>query len=264
MLQFKNNSKDNTQKSSRSHNEDNQRNLKFTSEDQVRGGLLGIIINRLDLDLFKLAIVLQKAKQIQDFGPTRRIKEMNEGVKDPDQKSLKKRIIEETPKAEDTAKVPAKVLNSEGGRNKNKVEIHIVGVGLGWGLHGKLNRVVILFKEVILSTSNEKRKGKRRRDRKKRWKKRRTKKKSIEERKKERSKRKKRKMRERKERREREKRRGEDEEKTKDERRNEEKREKNQEEEMKEERKKERKRRRKERKGIERKRREEKREKQKE
>ncbi|GJV82714.1 hypothetical protein Tco_1522612 [Tanacetum coccineum] len=65
------------------HNEDTQRNLKFTSEDQVRGGLLGIIVNRLksgsyrvksgghiDLDLFKLAIVLQKAKHIQDFGPT--------------------------------------------------------------------------------------------------------------------------------------------------------------------------------------------------
>ncbi|GJU24093.1 putative ribonuclease H-like domain-containing protein [Tanacetum coccineum] len=29
------------------HNEDTQRNLKFTSEDQVRGGLLGIIVNRL-------------------------------------------------------------------------------------------------------------------------------------------------------------------------------------------------------------------------
>ncbi|GJR16050.1 hypothetical protein Tco_0798702 [Tanacetum coccineum] len=29
------------------HNEDIQRNLKFTSEDQVRGGLLGIIVNRL-------------------------------------------------------------------------------------------------------------------------------------------------------------------------------------------------------------------------
>ncbi|GJW97646.1 hypothetical protein Tco_0179454 [Tanacetum coccineum] len=39
----------------------------------------------------------------------RRIKEMNEGVKDPDQKSLKKRVVEETPKTEDTAKVPAKV-----------------------------------------------------------------------------------------------------------------------------------------------------------
>ncbi|GJR18139.1 hypothetical protein Tco_0966666 [Tanacetum coccineum] len=39
----------------------------------------------------------------------RRIKEMNEGVKYPDQKSLKKRVVEETPKKEDTAKVPAKV-----------------------------------------------------------------------------------------------------------------------------------------------------------
>ncbi|GKA42892.1 hypothetical protein Tco_0735552 [Tanacetum coccineum] len=39
----------------------------------------------------------------------RRIKEMNEGVKDPDQKSLKKRVVEETPKTEDTAKVPTKV-----------------------------------------------------------------------------------------------------------------------------------------------------------
>ncbi|GKC82604.1 hypothetical protein Tco_1138321 [Tanacetum coccineum] len=39
----------------------------------------------------------------------RRIKEMNEGVKDPDQKSLKKRVVEETPKKEDTTKVPAKV-----------------------------------------------------------------------------------------------------------------------------------------------------------
>ncbi|GJT82627.1 hypothetical protein Tco_1056969 [Tanacetum coccineum] len=39
----------------------------------------------------------------------RRIKEMNEGVKDPNQKSLQKRVVEETPKTEDTAKVPAKV-----------------------------------------------------------------------------------------------------------------------------------------------------------
>ncbi|GJR35010.1 hypothetical protein Tco_1210694 [Tanacetum coccineum] len=64
-----------TASSIEAHNEDTQRNLKFISEDQVRGGLLGIIVNRLksgsyrvksvDLDLFKLAIVLQKAKQIQ-------------------------------------------------------------------------------------------------------------------------------------------------------------------------------------------------------
>ncbi|GKA28689.1 hypothetical protein Tco_0714934 [Tanacetum coccineum] len=32
--------------SSEAHNEDIQRNLKFTSDDQVRGGLLGIIVNR--------------------------------------------------------------------------------------------------------------------------------------------------------------------------------------------------------------------------
>ncbi|GJQ92462.1 hypothetical protein Tco_0003601 [Tanacetum coccineum] len=34
-------------KDKEAHNEDTQRNLKFTSEDQVRGGLLGIIVNRL-------------------------------------------------------------------------------------------------------------------------------------------------------------------------------------------------------------------------
>ncbi|GJT16094.1 hypothetical protein Tco_0874800 [Tanacetum coccineum] len=34
----------------------------------------------------------------------RRIKEVNKGVKDPDQKSLQKRVVEETPKTEDTAK----------------------------------------------------------------------------------------------------------------------------------------------------------------
>ncbi|GKA03596.1 hypothetical protein Tco_0676377 [Tanacetum coccineum] len=34
-------------KDEEAHNEDTQRNLKFTSEDQVRGGLLGIIVNRL-------------------------------------------------------------------------------------------------------------------------------------------------------------------------------------------------------------------------
>ncbi|GJV42087.1 hypothetical protein Tco_1420527 [Tanacetum coccineum] len=35
----------------------------------------------------------------------RKIKEMNEGVNDPDQKSLKKRVVEETPKKENTSKV---------------------------------------------------------------------------------------------------------------------------------------------------------------
>ncbi|GJS77717.1 hypothetical protein Tco_0727598 [Tanacetum coccineum] len=50
----------------------------------------------------------------------RRIKEMNEGVKDPDQKSLKKRVVEETPKKEDTSKVPAKVDVTEQGTKKRK------------------------------------------------------------------------------------------------------------------------------------------------
>ncbi|GJW41508.1 hypothetical protein Tco_0067353 [Tanacetum coccineum] len=50
----------------------------------------------------------------------RRIKEMNEGVKDPDQKSLKKRVAKETSKKEDTAKVPAKVDVTEQGTKKRK------------------------------------------------------------------------------------------------------------------------------------------------
>ncbi|GKF07999.1 hypothetical protein Tco_0042223 [Tanacetum coccineum] len=45
---------------------------------------------------------------------------MNEGVKDPDQKSLKKRVVEETLKTEDTAKVPAKVDVTEQGTKKRK------------------------------------------------------------------------------------------------------------------------------------------------
>ncbi|GKA64945.1 hypothetical protein Tco_0764652 [Tanacetum coccineum] len=50
----------------------------------------------------------------------RRIKEMNEGVKDPDQKSLKKRVAKETSKKEDTAKVPAKQDVAEQGTKKRK------------------------------------------------------------------------------------------------------------------------------------------------
>ncbi|GKE58792.1 hypothetical protein Tco_1497977, partial [Tanacetum coccineum] len=50
----------------------------------------------------------------------RRIKEMNEGIKDPNQKSLKKRVVEETPKKEDTTKVPAKVDVTEQGTKKRK------------------------------------------------------------------------------------------------------------------------------------------------
>ncbi|GJV54502.1 hypothetical protein Tco_1450243 [Tanacetum coccineum] len=38
----------------------------------------------------------------------RKIKEMNEGAKDPEQKRLKKRVVKETSKKDDTTKVPAK------------------------------------------------------------------------------------------------------------------------------------------------------------
>ncbi|GJW13688.1 hypothetical protein Tco_0017821 [Tanacetum coccineum] len=50
----------------------------------------------------------------------RRIKEMNEGVKDTDQKSLKKRVDKETSKKEDTAKVPSNVDITEQGIKKRK------------------------------------------------------------------------------------------------------------------------------------------------
>ncbi|GJY86285.1 hypothetical protein Tco_0500311 [Tanacetum coccineum] len=50
----------------------------------------------------------------------RRIKEMNEGVKDPYQKSLKKRVVKETPKKEDIAKVPAKVDVTKQGTKRRK------------------------------------------------------------------------------------------------------------------------------------------------
>ncbi|GJT12654.1 hypothetical protein Tco_0859696 [Tanacetum coccineum] len=45
---------------------------------------------------------------------------MNEGVKYPDQKSLKKRVAKETSKKEDTTKVPAKVDVTEQGTKKRK------------------------------------------------------------------------------------------------------------------------------------------------
>ncbi|GKG15611.1 hypothetical protein Tco_0357934 [Tanacetum coccineum] len=45
---------------------------------------------------------------------------MNKGVKDPDQKSLKKRIIKETSKTEDTTKVPVKVDVTKQGTKKRK------------------------------------------------------------------------------------------------------------------------------------------------
>ncbi|GJW90614.1 hypothetical protein Tco_0168167 [Tanacetum coccineum] len=80
-----------------------------------------------EINLLQELILYEKVKRFDEsftaVGSTedeRRIKEMNEGVKDPDQKSLKKRIVEETPKTEDTAKVPAKVDVTEQGTKKRK------------------------------------------------------------------------------------------------------------------------------------------------
>ncbi|GJZ08833.1 hypothetical protein Tco_0543116 [Tanacetum coccineum] len=50
----------------------------------------------------------------------RKIKEMNEGAKDLEQKRLKKKVAKETPKKEDTSKVPAKVDVIEQGTKKRK------------------------------------------------------------------------------------------------------------------------------------------------
>ncbi|GJS86553.1 hypothetical protein Tco_0769189 [Tanacetum coccineum] len=50
----------------------------------------------------------------------RKIKEMNEGAKDLEQKRLKKKVAKETPKKEDTTKVPAKVDVTEQGIKKRK------------------------------------------------------------------------------------------------------------------------------------------------
>ncbi|GJR19294.1 hypothetical protein Tco_0967821 [Tanacetum coccineum] len=50
----------------------------------------------------------------------RKIKEMNEGAKDLEQKRIKKKVAKETPKTEDTAKVPAKVDVTEQGTKKRK------------------------------------------------------------------------------------------------------------------------------------------------
>ncbi|GKG21989.1 hypothetical protein Tco_0384584, partial [Tanacetum coccineum] len=50
----------------------------------------------------------------------RKIKEMNEGAKDPEQKSLKKKVVKETPKKEDTGKVPTEQDVKEQGTKKRK------------------------------------------------------------------------------------------------------------------------------------------------
>ncbi|GJU22031.1 hypothetical protein Tco_1155373 [Tanacetum coccineum] len=50
----------------------------------------------------------------------RNIKEMNEGAKDLEHKRLKKKVAKETPKTEDTTKVPAKVDVTKQGTKKRK------------------------------------------------------------------------------------------------------------------------------------------------
>ncbi|GJV82693.1 hypothetical protein Tco_1522591 [Tanacetum coccineum] len=50
----------------------------------------------------------------------RQIKEMNEESKDPKKKRLKKRVVNETPREEDTAKVPAEQEVTEQGKKKRK------------------------------------------------------------------------------------------------------------------------------------------------
>ncbi|GJZ38012.1 hypothetical protein Tco_0584203 [Tanacetum coccineum] len=50
------------------HNEDTQRNLKFTSEDQVRGGLLGIIVNRLKSGSYRVKSGRHMHKMKDEYG----------------------------------------------------------------------------------------------------------------------------------------------------------------------------------------------------
>ncbi|GJR67825.1 hypothetical protein Tco_0013890 [Tanacetum coccineum] len=83
--------------------------------------LLQSEINLLqELNLYEKKKVLMKVHCCCSTEDERRIKEINEGVKDPDQKSLKKRVVEETSKKEDTTKVPAKVDVTEQGTKKRK------------------------------------------------------------------------------------------------------------------------------------------------
>ncbi|GJT62640.1 hypothetical protein Tco_1006173 [Tanacetum coccineum] len=65
----------------------------------------------------------QRAIAIRNKPPTRTqmIKEMNKRVKDSDQKSLKKRVVEETPKKDDTTEVPAKQDVSRAGYKEEKM-----------------------------------------------------------------------------------------------------------------------------------------------
>ncbi|GJX72632.1 hypothetical protein Tco_0309803 [Tanacetum coccineum] len=75
----------------------------------------------------EIQVLYEKVKRFDEsftaVGSTedeRKIKEMNEGAKDPEQKRLKKRVVEETPKKDDTTKVPAKQDVAEQGTKKRK------------------------------------------------------------------------------------------------------------------------------------------------
>ncbi|GJY43807.1 hypothetical protein Tco_0432020 [Tanacetum coccineum] len=61
-----------------------------------------------------------KSKTFEDIQALYEKVKMFDEIKDPDQKSLKKRVVEETLKKEDTAKVPAKVDVTEQGTKKRK------------------------------------------------------------------------------------------------------------------------------------------------
>ncbi|GJW51264.1 putative ribonuclease H-like domain-containing protein [Tanacetum coccineum] len=75
----------------------------------------------------EIQVLYEKVKRFNEsfitFGSTkdeRKIKKMNEEAKDPKQKRLKKRVVEEIPKKEDTTKVPAKQDVTEKGTKKRK------------------------------------------------------------------------------------------------------------------------------------------------
>ncbi|GJX86359.1 hypothetical protein Tco_0337133 [Tanacetum coccineum] len=75
----------------------------------------------------EIQVLYEKVKRFDEsftaVGSTedeRKIKEMNEGAKDLEQKRLKKKVAKETPKKEDTTKVPAKVDVTEQGTKKRK------------------------------------------------------------------------------------------------------------------------------------------------
>ncbi|GJR54619.1 hypothetical protein Tco_1405140 [Tanacetum coccineum] len=75
----------------------------------------------------EIQVLYEKVKRFDEsftaVGSTedeRKIKEMNEGAKDPKQKSLKKRVIEETSKKDDITEVPAKQDVAEQDTKKRK------------------------------------------------------------------------------------------------------------------------------------------------